>query len=155
MIQFSHPILPPDACDVCVCVCGASVAQSSKPRPPITEVMRSSLHRISDRTWEEFVNTLPKVMVFHQVLRFPRPFMYIIRHCNRDFLVSVVVFLRRALIFSTKTGSYQSSSPHKPLAVVNQKLLVAFIHYSDNRLLSFNFHIRLLFWQSFSWKLVF
>ena len=51
---------------------GASVAQSSKRRPPTTEVMGSSpVYRTSDRTWEEFVNTLPKVVSFLRVLRFP------------------------------------------------------------------------------------
>ena len=50
---------------------GASVALSSKRRPPTTEVMGSSLYRASDRTCEEFVNTLPKVVGFLRVLRFP------------------------------------------------------------------------------------
>ena len=46
---------------------GASVAQWSKRRPPTTEVMGSSLYQASDRTWEEFVNTLLKVVGFLQV----------------------------------------------------------------------------------------
>ena len=50
---------------------GASVAQSSKRRPPTTEVTGSSLYRASDRTWKEFVNTLPKVVGFLRVLQFP------------------------------------------------------------------------------------
>ena len=49
----------------------ASVGQSSKRRPPTTEVMVSTLYRTSDRTWEEFVKTLPKVVGFLRVLRFP------------------------------------------------------------------------------------
>ena len=49
----------------------ALVAQSSKRRPHTTEVMGSSLYRTSDRTWEEFFNTLPKVVGFLKVLRFP------------------------------------------------------------------------------------
>ena len=47
------------------------LALSSKRRPPTTEVMGSSLYRASDRTCEEFVNTLPKVVGFLRVLRFP------------------------------------------------------------------------------------
>ena len=54
---------------------GISVAQSSKPPnvlPPLRflppdrghAVMGSSLYRTSDRTWEEFVNILPKVAGF-------------------------------------------------------------------------------------------
>ena len=50
---------------------GASVAQLSKRRPPTTEIWVRSLYRASDRTWEEFVNTLPKVVGFLRVLRFP------------------------------------------------------------------------------------
>ena len=59
---------------------GASVAHSSKPRPPFIRLsdvlppLRSwvrSLYRASDRTWEEFVNTLPKVVGFLRVLLFP------------------------------------------------------------------------------------
>ena len=50
---------------------GVSVAQSSKRRPPTTEVTGSSLYRASDRTWEEFVNNLTKVVGFLRVHRFP------------------------------------------------------------------------------------
>ena len=38
--------------------------------PPLRSWVRS-LYRASDRTWEEFVNTLPKVVGFLRVLRFP------------------------------------------------------------------------------------
>ena len=38
--------------------------------PPLRSWFRA-LYRTSDRTWEEFVNTLPKVMGFLRVLRFP------------------------------------------------------------------------------------
>ena len=37
--------------------------------PPLRSWVRV-LYRISDRTWEEFVNTLPKVVGFLRVLRF-------------------------------------------------------------------------------------
>ena len=60
--------------------------------PPPRSCVRA-LYRTSDRTWEEFVNTLPYyTMGYHLVFRFPRPFMYI-RRCNRDFSgVCCVVF---------------------------------------------------------------
>ena len=38
--------------------------------PPLRSQVRS-LYRTSDRTWEEFVNALPKVVGFLRVLRFP------------------------------------------------------------------------------------
>ena len=38
--------------------------------PPLRSRVRS-LYRTSDRTWEEFVNALPKVVGFLRVLRFP------------------------------------------------------------------------------------
>ena len=38
--------------------------------PPLRSRVRA-LYRTSDRTWEEFVNALPKVVGFLQVLRFP------------------------------------------------------------------------------------
>ena len=38
--------------------------------PPLRSWVRS-LYRASDHTWEEFVNTLPKVVGFLRVLRFP------------------------------------------------------------------------------------
>ena len=38
--------------------------------PPLRSWVRA-LYRTSDRPWEEFVNTLPKVVGFLRVLRFP------------------------------------------------------------------------------------
>ena len=38
--------------------------------PPLRSRVRA-LYRSSDRTWEEFVNTLPKVVGFLRVLQFP------------------------------------------------------------------------------------
>ena len=38
--------------------------------PPLRSWVRA-LYRASDRTWEEFVNTLPKVVGFLRLLRFP------------------------------------------------------------------------------------
>ena len=54
---------------------GASVglrwlSRLSDVLPPLRSWVRS-LYRASDRTWEEFVNTLPKVVGFLRVLRFP------------------------------------------------------------------------------------
>ena len=51
---------------------GAWVGQSSKRRPPTTEVTGSSpIEHLIARAWEEFVNTLPKVMGVLRVLRVP------------------------------------------------------------------------------------
>ena len=101
-----------------------------------------ALYRTSDRTWEENSSTLGRTSwVFIGFSGFLVLSCILLGVVIEIFLMSVMVFLRRALIFSPKTGSCQSNSPHKPLAVVNQMLLVAFIHYSENRLLSFKFHI--------------
>ena len=78
--------------------------------PPLRLCVRA-LYRTSDRTWEEFVNTLPKVVGFLSGLS-----GFLVLSCIllgvviEIFLVSVVVFLRRALIFSPKTGRCQSAS---------------------------------------------
>ena len=50
----------------CMCV----LYRISDVLPPQKSRVRF-LYRASDRTWEEFVNTLPKVVGFLRVLRFP------------------------------------------------------------------------------------
>ena len=46
------------------------LSRQSDVLPPLRSWVRS-LYRASHRTWEEFVNTQPKVVGFLQVLRFP------------------------------------------------------------------------------------
>ena len=52
-------------------ICGDLwLSRVSDVLPPLRSRVRS-LYRTSDRTWEEFVNALPKVVGFLRVLRFP------------------------------------------------------------------------------------
>ena len=46
------------------------ISRLSDVLPPLRSWVRS-LYRASDHTWEEFVNTLPKIVGFLRVLRFP------------------------------------------------------------------------------------
>ena len=52
-------------------ICGDLwLSRVSDVLPPLSSRIRC-LYRTSDRTWEEFVNALPKVVGFLRVLRFP------------------------------------------------------------------------------------